>query len=167
MQSPNFLGADEALRHITEGHLSCVELMQAYFDEIERREPEIRAWVHLDRDRAFEAARRADQTEKSSRGPLHGLPIGVKDLFDTADLPTEWGNNLWKGRRTEKDAAAVTLLRRAVRSSSERPSPRSVGFASWTHLQSAQLGPYAGRKFLGLGGCGRGSYGRICAWLAD
>ena len=80
-----------------------------------RSSPQIQAWTFLDRERALEQARAADETRKQGKGvgPLHGLPVGVKDIIDTADMPTESGCAALKGRRPRKDAACVTALRRA------------------------------------------------------
>ncbi|MBL4613712.1 MAG: amidase, partial [Magnetovibrio sp.] len=73
------------------------------------------AWAHLDAEYALEQARAADTHRLSGApiGPLHGVPVGVKDIFDTFDYPTEYGSPLHKGRKTTEDATAVALLRQA------------------------------------------------------
>lgn len=84
--------------------------MRACLARIEAREPNIRAWEFLDPDAALEQARRCDRTP--SGGQFHGLPIAVKDVFDTADMPTLWGDETtYAGRRPERDAPVVQRLR--------------------------------------------------------
>ncbi len=78
---------------------------------IEARELEVRAFVHLDVDGALAQARALDAG--AVRGPLHGLPLGVKDIFDTHDMPTECGSTIFAGHRPRVDAAAVALCRAA------------------------------------------------------
>jgi Asp-tRNA(Asn)/Glu-tRNA(Gln) amidotransferase A subunit family amidase len=75
----------------------------------------VRAWASIDRAYALEQAKAVDAARKEGKGvgPLHGIPVGVKDIIDTADLPTEHGSAIFKGRRPYKDAACVTALRRA------------------------------------------------------
>lgn len=78
---------------------------------IEAREGEVRAFVHLDVDGALAQARALDAA--AVRGPLHGLPLGVKDIFDTHDMPTGCGSTIFAGHRPRVDAAAVALCRAA------------------------------------------------------
>ena len=70
-----------------------------------------RAWEWIDPDLAIGAARQRDRERR--RGPMHGIPIGVKDIIDTADMPTGHGTPLYAGRRPDVDAACVALLREA------------------------------------------------------
>ena len=115
LADPTTLGAAEAAEAIREGRLNSETLVGAYLDRIARREPEVQAWAHLDPDYALAQARSRDADMRAGRptGPLHGVPIGVKDIFDTADFPTEHGCPIFKARRPQKDAACVTLLRAA------------------------------------------------------
>jgi amidase len=105
------LGAREAARRIATGELSSEELVAACLQRIAEREPVVRAWAHLDPEAALEQARSRDA--ESPRGPLHGVPVAVKDIVDTADLPTEWGTRIHAGRRPERDAVCVARLRAA------------------------------------------------------
>ena len=75
----------------------------------------MQAWAFLDPERALAQARAADTTRRSGKGvgPLHGVPVGIKDIIDTADMPTENGSAFYKGRQPDADAACVTALRRA------------------------------------------------------
>ena len=76
---------------------------------IEAREGELRAWAYLDADAALAQARARDA--EAPRGPLHGLPVGVKDVIDTADMPTAYGSPIYDGHRPERDADCVAWLR--------------------------------------------------------
>ncbi len=108
---PNQLPAWQAAQLLASRELSAVTLMRACLDRIAEREAEVHAFVHLDADAALAQARALDAGPW--RGPLHGLPLGVKDLFDTADLPTGYGSPVYTGHRPAADAAAVALCREA------------------------------------------------------
>jgi Asp-tRNA(Asn)/Glu-tRNA(Gln) amidotransferase A subunit family amidase len=101
-----------AIRH---GDISSLELVEACLARISAREDLIGAWAFLDADLARRRARFADdwRAQGLPLGPLHGVPVGVKDVFDTADMPSEYGSPIHRGRRPERDAAAVARLRAA------------------------------------------------------
>jgi Asp-tRNA(Asn)/Glu-tRNA(Gln) amidotransferase A subunit family amidase len=103
------LAATEAARLLAEREVSSEELVHECLDRIEEREDELRAWAHLDPEEAIAQARARD--DETSRGPLHGLPVGVKDVIDTADMPTAYGSPIYAGRRPDRDAACVAWLR--------------------------------------------------------
>src|SRR5687768_4709759 len=109
------LGAVAARQLIRDGRLTAEELTAACVARIGAREPEVHAWAFLDPEHALRQARAADEARKRGRplGPLHGLPVGVKDIVDTADMPTENGTVLHGGRRPRQDATIVGLLRAA------------------------------------------------------
>jgi len=109
------MSASEAASAIRSGESSSEELVQACLNCIEAREGTIGAWQHLDPEYALQQAREADLYRRSgkSTGPLHGVPVGVKDIFDTRDMPTEDGTALHAGRTPAYDATAVALLRQA------------------------------------------------------
>ena len=75
--------------------------MMACLDRIAAREPQVGAWAFIDPERALEQARSADRrrAEGLPLGPLHGLPVGVKDVFDTHDMPSEYGSETLRGRQ--------------------------------------------------------------------
>ena len=102
----------EAIRN---GSFDAVDVMQAHLDRVAEVEDTVRAWAHLDRERAFAQAEEADQARREGKplGPLHGVPVGVKDILDTRDFPTEDGTVLHAGRRPVEDATAVARLRAA------------------------------------------------------
>jgi Asp-tRNA(Asn)/Glu-tRNA(Gln) amidotransferase A subunit family amidase len=95
--------------------LSSEELIEACFARIDELEDEIGAWTQLDKALAMEQARAADDIRFRGKpmGALHGLPVGIKDIIDTADYPTERGTVLHQGRRPERDATLVSLLKEA------------------------------------------------------
>ncbi len=109
------LSAREATRMMQAGELSAVEYVGACLARIGEREDAVQAWTHLDPAYAVEQAEMVDAARASGRptGPLHGLPVGVKDIFDTADMPTENGSVLNAGRTPAADAHVVSRLRAA------------------------------------------------------
>ncbi len=105
------LSARDAAQEIAAGRLSSEALVRACLDRIAEREPVVGAWQFLDRDMALAEARRRDASPPS--GPLHGVPIAVKDLIDTVDMPTGYGSPIYRGHRPAADAACVALARAA------------------------------------------------------
>jgi Asp-tRNA(Asn)/Glu-tRNA(Gln) amidotransferase A subunit family amidase len=81
-------------------------------ERIAERDPHVRAWRYVDPEAALEQARAAD-AEPEPRSPLHGVPVGVKDIIDTGDMPTEYGSPIYAGNRPDADAACVARLRAA------------------------------------------------------
>ncbi len=110
--SPARLSANSAAAKIKAGELSSEALVQACLDRVSEREPQVRAWSWLDADAALAQARACDRTA-GPQGPLHGVPIGVKDVIDTADMPTAYGSAIYKGYQPRADAACVSLARAA------------------------------------------------------
>jgi hypothetical protein len=113
--SANLLSARDAREAIDRGLLSSTDLVEACFARIDELEDSIGAWAHLDKAVAMEQARAADDIRFHGKpmGALHGLPVGIKDIIDTADYPTECGTVLHQGRRPERDATLVSLLKEA------------------------------------------------------
>jgi Asp-tRNA(Asn)/Glu-tRNA(Gln) amidotransferase A subunit family amidase len=99
--------------HIREGRISSAELVGNCLKRVEEVDSQVQAWAFLDRDHAMQQAEAADLHRKQGKalGPLHGVPIGVKDIFDTGDMPTEFGSPLWAGRTPRRDAAVIVRLR--------------------------------------------------------
>jgi len=112
---PTLLSAVEAAEAIRDGRITSEALVSACLDRIAALEERIGAWAHLDPAHALDQARAADLARREGKplGPLHGVPVGVKDIFDTNDMPTEDGTVLHAGRRPTEDATAVALLREA------------------------------------------------------
>jgi Asp-tRNA(Asn)/Glu-tRNA(Gln) amidotransferase A subunit family amidase len=105
----------QAVDDIREGRIGAVELVTACLARIDEVDADVQAWAFLDRDHALAQARALDlqRAEGKALGPLHGAPIGIKDIFDTSDYPTELGSPLWAGRTPRADAAVVARLRAA------------------------------------------------------
>jgi Asp-tRNA(Asn)/Glu-tRNA(Gln) amidotransferase A subunit family amidase len=105
----------EAAEHVREGRATATELVRDCLARIEEREPEVQAFAFLDRDHALAQAQALDlqRAQGKALGPLHGVPVGIKDVFDTSDYPTELGSPLWVGRMPRRDSAVVARLRAA------------------------------------------------------
>jgi Asp-tRNA(Asn)/Glu-tRNA(Gln) amidotransferase A subunit family amidase len=109
------LSASDARKALREGGLSAVELVEACFSRIDELEDSIGAWTQLDREHALDQAKQADsfRSRGLAIGALHGIPVGIKDIIDTSDFPTENGTELHRGRQPDRDATLVSLLREA------------------------------------------------------
>jgi Asp-tRNA(Asn)/Glu-tRNA(Gln) amidotransferase A subunit family amidase len=109
------LSATDAAAEIARGVLSAEDYIRACLGRIAELEKDLHAFIHLDPDYALTQARALDERRRSGQpiGPLHGVPVGIKDIFDTADYPAECGSPLFKGRRPMRDCAAVARLRAA------------------------------------------------------
>ena len=109
------LTASQASADIARGAMSAEEYTAACLARIAAVESEVRAFIHLDAEHALEQARALDRQKRDGGrvGPLHGIPVGIKDIFDTADYPTECGSPILAGRRPKTDATVVAKLREA------------------------------------------------------
>jgi Asp-tRNA(Asn)/Glu-tRNA(Gln) amidotransferase A subunit family amidase len=103
------LSATEAAARIAAGTLKSEALVAACLERIHQRENDVQAWAFVDPERALAQARACDK--ESPRTRLHGMPVGVKDVLDTADLPTEYGSPIYRGNRAACDAACVAQVR--------------------------------------------------------
>jgi Asp-tRNA(Asn)/Glu-tRNA(Gln) amidotransferase A subunit family amidase len=104
------LGAVEAVRLLANRGITAQALVAACLDRIASDEPRVQAWEWLEPERAMEQARAADA---APRPPLYGLPVGIKDIIDTADFPTACGSPVHRDRRPSRDAVCVAALRSA------------------------------------------------------
>ena len=109
------LGAGEAARKIAEGEITSEALVQACLDRIAARDDAVGAWIWIDPELALEQARArdAEQARGHGTGPLHGVPVGIKDIIETEDMPTQDGYKGHEGRHTHRDALCVSQLRDA------------------------------------------------------
>ncbi|HYR36319.1 MAG TPA: amidase [Burkholderiales bacterium] len=105
------LGLAEAAWRIESCETTAETLARACLERIAERDETVRAWAHVDGNKVLEQARALDRGPRRSR--LHGVPVGIKDVIDTADQPTEYNSPIYRGHRPKADAACVTLLRRA------------------------------------------------------
>jgi amidase len=107
----NRLSCAEIAHGIAAGKFTADAVVRDCLARIEAREPTVKAWATIDPELAIRQARALDRGP--SRGALHGVPVGVKDIIDTADLPTEMGSAIYKGHRPFSDAACVAVARAA------------------------------------------------------
>lgn len=123
------LTASEALAQIQADELSVQEYAESLLERIKNRDEDVKAWAYLDKDHVIQQAKLLDEVPKKNRGPLHGLPIAVKDVIYTKgesladvsggwnlliiDMPTQFNSPLYDGHFPEVDAASVRILRHA------------------------------------------------------
>ncbi len=107
----NELTATEIVTAIDAGAATCEQVTRACLEHIAAREPQVLAWQYLDPAHAIAQAVALDQSGR--RGPLRGVPFGIKDIIDTADMPTEYGSPIYKGHQPRNEAACVALGRKA------------------------------------------------------
>ena len=107
----NLLSATQAAEKMAAGETTSLAVVEDCLARIAAREPDIRAWAFVDPGLVRRQARARDQEPR--RSAFHGLPIGIKDIFDTFDMPTAYGSPIYKGHRPAFDTAIVGLLRRA------------------------------------------------------
>jgi Asp-tRNA(Asn)/Glu-tRNA(Gln) amidotransferase A subunit family amidase len=107
----NELSAIETGDAIARGILTSEQLILACLERIDARDRKVQAWVAVDRDRVLAEARALDRMPR--RSPLHGVPVGIKDIIDTADYTTTYNSPIYVGHRPKADAACVSLLKRA------------------------------------------------------
>ena len=110
-RSLNELSATEIADEIAAGKTTCEAVVRDCVARIAERDDVVKAFVNFDADLALAQARALDRGPR--RGPLHGVPIGLKDTIDTFDMPTEMGSPIYRGNRPRADASCVALLRRA------------------------------------------------------
>lgn len=105
--------ANKLAELIKKGETSSEEVTKAFLDRVDVTEETIQAWSYINREYALEQARRADHAKEKGEplGRLHGVPVGVKDIIDTADMPTEYGTVLYSGWQPSQDATMISLLR--------------------------------------------------------
>jgi Asp-tRNA(Asn)/Glu-tRNA(Gln) amidotransferase A subunit family amidase len=111
----NLLTATAAAQAIASGEITAESLIRDCLARVDEREPIVRAWASLDPPRALSEARERDRhfARNGAISPLHGIPVGIKDMIDTADLPTQHNSPIYRGHRPGQDAACVAVLRAA------------------------------------------------------
>ena len=111
MSDLNRLTAAEAARRIAAGKISSEDLVTACLERVRQRDGNVQAWVHCDAEYALAQARAVDTARP--RGALTGVPVGFKDVIDTADMPTQYNSAIYRGYRPRTDASCVAMVRRA------------------------------------------------------
>ena len=111
IEAAAMLGVRDILKRVAAGEATAESEARACLERVAEREAAIGAWTYVDAERALAEARRRDQVR--AKGPLHGVAVGIKDIFDTADMPTSYGSPIYADHRPAADAACVALLRAA------------------------------------------------------
>ena len=103
------------MKLIKQGLLTSEQLVKDCLNRIEDTDANIGAWVYLDQEHVLAQAQKLDNIRRSGKptGDLHGIPIGIKDIFDTGEFPTERGSKIYAGRRPGNDSAVIEKLREA------------------------------------------------------
>ena len=106
------LKVEELVEKIKNAQITSVELCQLYIDRINKFEKDIKAWAHFDKKLLLEKAAEADEHRRLGKplGPLHGIPVAVKDIVGTLDMPTECGTVIRKGKSYSQNAEIIELL---------------------------------------------------------
>jgi Asp-tRNA(Asn)/Glu-tRNA(Gln) amidotransferase A subunit family amidase len=110
-----FLSALEIIEKTKKGEISSVEVAKSFIDRIEKFENKIKAWAFFDKKFFLEKAQEKDEWRLSGKplGPLHGLPVAIKDIFKTEDMPTQYGTPIRENYQSRDDAKVVSILRSA------------------------------------------------------
>jgi len=109
------LSVSEIAEKIRNSDLNSVDLCKSYIEQINKFEKDVKAWAHFDKKLLLEKAEEADEHRRSGKsvGPLHGIPVALKDIIGTYDMPTECGTVLRKGKTESQNAEIVDLLKSA------------------------------------------------------
>ncbi|BGP44819.1 hypothetical protein JCM10450v2_000634 [Rhodotorula kratochvilovae] len=128
------LDASTALSLLKSNEITCVQYVEALIKRIDERDPVVKAWAFLDRAHALEQARALDALPESQRGPLHGIPIGVKDVILTKDQPTQYRSSAYASKAPiAMDAAPIMTLRAS--------GALILGKTTTTEFATCQRGP--------------------------
>ena len=111
MKDLESLSASKAAKALSQRKIKATDLLLSCLDRIGQRESIVKAWVSLGKENALTRAKALDKG--AIQGILHGLPIGVKDLYDTYDLPTAYGSPIYQNHYPRADAVSIALMRQA------------------------------------------------------
>ena len=106
------VSVEELLNQVAKSQITSVEICKAFIERIEKFDKEVKAFAHFDKKLLLEKAKEADDYRKSGKpiGPLHGIPVAVKDIIGTIDMPTECGTPIRKGKSYSQNAEIIDLL---------------------------------------------------------
>ena len=109
------LSVEELASKIKNAELTSVEICEKYIERINKYEKDIKAWAYFDKKILLEKAADADEHRRSGKpiGLLHGIPVALKDIIGTVDMPTECGTSIRKGKSYSQNAEIVELLHSA------------------------------------------------------
>ncbi|KAL6407639.1 amidase [Ilyonectria robusta] len=113
MSSPHKLTATQVLELLKNNTLTVEAYARSLLDRIQARDSTVKAWAYFDPEFVLSQARDLDQIPNAQRGPLHGVAIGIKDVMNTKDMPTQFGSPIYKGHQSGFDSSAVAILRAA------------------------------------------------------
>ncbi|KAF4455754.1 amidase [Fusarium austroafricanum] len=105
--------ATQILEKVRSGELTIEQYAASLLERINQRDDDVKAWAHLNPEAVLKQAKALDNVPKDQRGPLHGLPVGIKDIILTKDMPTEHGSAIYKNDHPGIDAGSVMVLRQA------------------------------------------------------
>lgn len=111
MTHPSEMTVREAKQAIDNGQLTSEKLIEACIERIDERDGDVKAWAYFDPKQALASAKASDKA--GNKGAIGGIPVGVKDIIDTFDMPTEYGSPIYKGNQPSSDATCVTMTRDA------------------------------------------------------
>lgn len=152
------------------GVVSAAELARSCVARIEAREPEVQAWAWFNADRVLARAAELDARREAGEtlGPLHGLPVGVKDVIDTAGIPTENGCPLDAGRVPDADAELVARLEAAGAIMFGKTVTTELAFLHPNKTRNPHNPEHTpGRLFFRVGRGGGRCHDPTCHWNAD
>ena len=106
------VSVEELLNQVAKSQITSVEICKAFIERIEKFDKNVKAFAHFDKKLLLEKAKEADDYRKSGKpiGPLHGIPVAVKDIIGTIDMPTECGTPIRKGKSYSQNAEIIDLL---------------------------------------------------------
>ena len=161
------ISASDCAKSIRRGKFSCLELIESLISRIDKYDRVINAWEYFDRELAISAAKQIDKkmAKKEKTGNLAGVPIGIKDIFNTEDMPTGMGSPIWKGFTPGNDARVVARLRLhdmivmgktvtaefAVHTPNGTKNPHNVEYSPGTSSSGSAAAVAAGMVSLALG----------------
>jgi len=106
--------AVEMVQSIKKGEITSEELVKSYIEQIKKKEKDVEAWEFFDQELAIAQAKKSDELHQSGKhGDLHGIPVGIKDIFDTEDMPTMDGTEIHKKNLSMNDCTVVSKLKQA------------------------------------------------------
>ncbi|KAK3998076.1 amidase [Cladorrhinum sp. PSN332] len=107
------LSATQVVQLLRNNTMTVEDYARVLLSHVEERDPTVKAWAYLNPELVIKQAQALDQVPVDQRGPLHGVAVGIKDVMNTKDMPTEFGSPLYKGHQPGFDSSAVAILRAA------------------------------------------------------